>query len=47
MLRIFSKSYLCFGGPQITPKNENFYGKLSGNFYENIFFNPFYYRYKE
>ena len=31
--------------PQITPKNENFYGKL-WKFYENIFFNPFYYRYK-
>lgn len=42
----FQKGYLCFGGPQLTPKNETFYGKLSGNFYENIFFNPFYYRYK-
>ncbi len=43
----FQKGYLCFGGPQLTPKNETFYGKLSGNFYENLFFNPFYYRYKK
>ncbi len=43
----FKEGYLCFGGPQLTPKNETFYGKLSGNFYENLFFNPFYYRYKK
>ena len=34
----FREGYLCFGGPQLTPKNETFYGKLSGHFYENFFF---------
>ena len=36
-----------FWRPSINSKNETFYGKLSGNFYENVFFNPFYYRYKK
>ena len=28
----FQKGYLCFGGPQITPKNENFLWKIIWKF---------------